>query len=139
MQTRQSNDRRVRALIAEDEPMLRAQLKLRLQAAWPEIEVIAEAQNGGEALALAAELEPDVVFLDIRMPVLSGLKAAQKLAQQSHIVFVTAYDEYAVAAFEQGAVDYVLKPITAERMDKVVARLKERLQAPPKDIEAVLR
>ena len=97
-----------RALIAEDEPLLRAQLKARLADAWPELDIAAEAETGAQALALIEKLKPDIVFLDIRMPTLSGLDVAQKLAGSIHVVFVTAYDEYAVAAFEEGAVDYVL-------------------------------
>ena len=126
------------ALIAEDEPMLRAQLRARLVQAWPELEVLAEAENGEQALALQRELEPDIAFLDIRMPVRSGLEVAQEIADACHVVFVTAYDEYAVTAFEQGAVDYVLKPVTPERMVKVVERLKQRLDHPPADLATVL-
>lgn len=126
------------ALIAEDEPMLRAQLRTRLSEAWPELAVVAEAENGEQALALHGELEPDIAFLDIRMPVKSGLEVADAIAGACHIVFVTAYDEYAVAAFEQGAVDYILKPATAERMSIVVERLKERLQRQPADLSTVL-
>src|SRR5215471_15302345 len=115
------------ALIAEDEPMLRAQLRVRLAQVWPELAVVAEAENGEQALALQRELEPDIAFLDIRMPVKSGLEVADALAGSCHVVFVTAYDEYAVTAFEQGAVDYVLKPVTPERIVKVIERLKQRL------------
>jgi len=127
-----------RALIAEDEPLLRAQLKARLADAWPELEIAAEAETGAQAVALIETLKPDVVFLDIRMPTLSGIEVAQKLAGALHVVFVTAYDEYAVAAFEEGAIDYVLKPVTAERMAKVVARIKARLAFPPADLTALL-
>ena len=108
------------ALIAEDEPMLRAQLKARLADAWPELSIVAEATNGDEAVVLACEHRPDIAFLDIRMPVQSGLAVARELAGTCHVVFVTAYDEYAVAAFDEGAVDYVLKPPTPERIAKVV-------------------
>ena len=128
----------IRALIAEDEPMLRAQLKGRLRDAWPELDVAGEAENGTQALALIEELKPHVVFLDIRMPVMSGIDVAQKMAGKAHVVFVTAYDEYAVAAFEEGAVDYVLKPVTPERIAKVVTRLKARLALPPLDLTALL-
>jgi DNA-binding LytR/AlgR family response regulator len=130
--------RAARAVIAEDEPLLREQLKLRLNEAWPELDIAAEAQNGTEALALIETLEPDIAFLDIRMPAMSGIDVAQKLAGRVHVVFVTAYDEYAVAAFEEGAVDYVLKPVTPERMTKVVARLKSRIALPPLDLTALL-
>jgi DNA-binding LytR/AlgR family response regulator len=126
------------ALIAEDEPMLRAQLRSRLAQAWPELAIVAEAENGEQALALQRELEPDIAFLDIQMPIKSGLEVADALAGVCHVVFVTAYDEYAVTAFEQGAVDYVLKPATADRLAKVVERLKQRLDRPPADLATVL-
>jgi DNA-binding LytR/AlgR family response regulator len=126
------------ALIAEDEPMLRAQLKARLADAWPELAIVAEAENGKQALELIEDARPDVVFLDIRMPVQSGLDVAHALDGRCHIVFVTAYDEYAVAAFDEGAIDYVLKPVTPDRMSKVVARVKARLASPPQDLTALL-
>ena len=126
------------ALIAEDEPMLKSQLKARLAEAWPELTIVAEAENGEEAVMLAQEERPDIAFLDIRMPVLSGLDVAKAIAGGPHIVFVTAYDEYAVAAFEEGAVDYVLKPPAPERIAKVVERLKARLGTPPADLAALL-
>jgi len=126
------------ALIAEDEPMLRAQLKARLKAAWPELEIVAEAANGDEALAMAAATPPDIAFLDIRMPLKSGIEVARELAPRCHVVFVTAYDEYAVAAFDEGAIDYVLKPPMPERIAKVVERLKVRLAQAPLDLTALL-
>lgn len=126
------------ALIAEDEPMLKSQLKARLAEAWPELTIVAEAENGEEAVMLAREERPDIAFLDIRMPVLSGLDVAKAIAGGPHIVFVTAYDEYAVAAFEEGAVDYVLKPPAPQRIAKVVERLKTRLGTPPADLAALL-
>jgi DNA-binding LytR/AlgR family response regulator len=126
------------ALIAEDEPMLCAQLKARLADAWPQLRIVAEAGNGEEALALARELRPEIAFLDIRMPVLSGLDVARALAGRCHVVFVTAYDDYAVAAFDEGAVDYVLKPPMPERIARVVARLKTRLALAPLDLTALL-
>ena len=110
----------------------------RLATAWPELEIVAEAANGDEALAQAAEFRPDIAFLDIRMPVRSGLEVAREIGGGCHVVFVTAYDEYAVAAFDEGAVDYVLKPPTPERIAKVVARLKARLAAAPLDLSALL-
>lgn len=118
--------------------MLRAQLRARLAQAWPELAIVAEAENGEQALALQRELEPDIAFLDIQMPVKSGLEVAAALAGVCHVVFVTAYDEYAVTAFEQGAVDYVLKPPTTDRLAKVVERLKQRLDRPPADLATVL-
>jgi len=126
------------AILAEDEPLLRAQLRARLAEVWPELRIVAEAGNGVEALALFDVHGPDVMFLDIRMPEKSGLEVAHALAHRCHIVFVTAYDEYAVAAFEEGAVDYVLKPVTAARMAKVVERLRQRAGAPPPDLTALL-
>ena len=126
------------ALIAEDEPLLRAHLKARLAEAWPELDVVAEAANGEQALQQAEAMRPDIAFLDIRMPVRSGLEVAREIGAGCHVVFVTAYDEYAVAAFDEGAVDYILKPPTPERIAKVVARLKARLAAAPLDLSALL-
>ncbi len=119
------------ALIADDERLMRDQLRLRLAQVWPELEIVAEARNGDEAIALTAEYRPDFVFLDIRMPGKSGLDAAQAIGSASHIVFVTAYDQYAIDAFERGAVDYLLKPAEPERLRLTVARLKARLASPP--------
>jgi DNA-binding LytR/AlgR family response regulator len=126
-----------RALIAEDEPLLAQGLKSALARAWPELQVIALAANGIEALRLAQEERPDVAFLDIRMPGLSGLEVAAELADRLNqgdpvprIVFVTAYDEYALKAFELAAVDYLQKPVSAERLAKAVLRLKAQLAAP---------
>ena len=127
------------ALIAEDEPLLRAQLEARLRDAWPELGEIVEAENGEQALALVDERKPDVAFLDIRMPLKSGLDVARELGGRCHVVFVTAYDEYAIAAFDEGAVDYVLKPVVPERLAKVVARVRARLALPPLDLTALLR
>ena len=126
------------ALLAEDEPMLRKQLRARLAEAWPELSIVAEAENGEQALEAFETHHPDVAFLDIRMPVRTGLDVARAIGDRTHVVFVTAYDEYAVAAFEEGAVDYVLKPVTAERLAKVVARLKGRLAAPPLDVTTLV-
>ena len=98
------------AVIADDERLLREQLKTRLAVAWPELQIAGEARDGNEALAKADELRPDVVFLDIRMPGMTGIEAAREILAlpdwHGEIVFVTAYDEYAVAAFEQGAIDF---------------------------------
>ena len=126
------------ALIAEDEPLLRAQLRTRLAEAWPDLAIAAEAANGAEALELFTVHRPDIVFLDIRMPVRTGIEVARALAGRCHVVFVTAYDEYAVAAFEEGAVDYVLKPPTAERIALVVSRLQTRLASAPMDLAAIV-
>ncbi len=126
------------ALIAEDEPMLRAQLKSRLAEAWPELAIINEAANGADALAMFDAHQPDIAFLDIRMPVKTGIEVAHALEGRCHVVFVTAYDEYAITAFDEGAVDYVLKPVTPERIAKVVSRLKSRLASAPLDLSGVL-
>ena len=130
-----------RALIAEDEPLLAQGLKNALGLAWPELQVLALAPNGVEALRLIQAERPDVVFLDILMPGLTGLEVAAELADRlgdgepvPRIVFVTAYDAYAVKAFELAAVDYLLKPVSAERLAAAVARLKAHLAAPREDI-----
>ena len=120
-----------RALIADDEANLAAYLKERLAAAWPELEIVGVAGNGPEALRLIEEHDPDVLFLDIRMPGLTGLEIARRAAEGVHVVFVTAYDQYAIEAFEHEAVDYVLKPVTDERLAETVRRLRHRLRTPP--------
>jgi DNA-binding LytR/AlgR family response regulator len=117
------------ALIADDEPLLREALRRQLAQAWPELNVIAEARNGREAIALFDEKQPDICFLDVHMPGLSGVDAANQIGRRAHLVFVTAYDHYAVQAFAQGALDYLLKPVEQERLAETVARLKERLEA----------
>jgi len=126
-----ANARAVTAVIADDERLLREQLKARLAAVWPELAIVAEARDGNEALAKAEELRPDLMFLDIRMPGLTGIEAAREILAlpgwHGQIVFVTAYDEYAVAAFEQGAIDYLLKPVEPERLAQTAQRVKARL------------
>jgi DNA-binding LytR/AlgR family response regulator len=128
-----SSDRALRALLADDERLLREQLKSRLAEVWPELEVCGEARDGQEALEKAEALRPDVVFLDIRMPGMTGLEAAAEIVAlpswSGEIVFVTAYDEYAIAAFEQGALDYLLKPVEAQRLAQTAHRLQVRLEA----------
>ncbi|WP_332848350.1 LytR/AlgR family response regulator transcription factor [Massilia sp. S19_KUP03_FR1] len=126
------------ALIADDETPMRDQLSARLQAVWPALEIVAEAANGNDAVALAQQHQPDIVFLDIRMPGMSGIAAARHLYSRCHIVFVTAYDQYALDAFEQGAMDYLLKPVSAERLERSCERLRARLARPPQDIGAQL-
>jgi DNA-binding LytR/AlgR family response regulator len=135
------------ALIADDERLLREQLRARLAEVWPELEIVGEAKNGAEAVALTESLRPDIVFLDIRMPGMTGIEAARAIAQlpidddddSGHdaggasawrgpeIVFITAYDQYAIEAFEQGVVDYVLKPAERERLQVTVDRIKKRI------------
>jgi DNA-binding LytR/AlgR family response regulator len=128
------------AIIADDEPRLAQHLRERLGALWPELVIAGIAANGAEAQALIATEDPDVAFLDIRMPALTGLEVARGAAAHLHVVFVTAYDQYAVSAFEQEAVDYLLKPVTDERLAETVARLKARLAAaaPAPDLAAAL-
>ena len=124
-----------RAVLADDERLMREQLRARLAEAWPELQIVAEAKNGAEAVALVAQHRPDIVFLDIRMPGLTGVEAAKQIAQMDvaddellpEIVFITAYDQYAVEAFEQGVADYVLKPAERERLAVTVERIKKRL------------
>jgi len=126
------------ALIADDEAPMRDQLRARLHEAWPELRIVAEAANGVEAVALAQEHKPDIAFLDIRMPGMGGIDAARQMYERCHIVFATAYDQYAVEAFEQGAIDYLLKPVTLARLDTTVARLRRQLEQKPQDIGAQL-
>jgi DNA-binding LytR/AlgR family response regulator len=118
------------AMIADDEAPMRDLLRARLAAVWPELRIVAEAANGVEAVALGEQHQPDIAFLDIRMPGMSGIEAARQLYRRSHIVFATAYDQYALDAFEQGALDYLLKPVSAERLATTCARLRSRLKAP---------
>jgi DNA-binding LytR/AlgR family response regulator len=126
------------AIVAEDEATLRQQLVEQLGQLWPELDVIAEASDGIQALRLLDEHRPDVLFLDINMPGATGMEVARQANGRARVVFVTAYDEHAVAAFEQGAIDYVLKPISAARLFTTVSRLKERLGTPPARLDAVL-
>ncbi len=115
------------AIIAEDEKELRKHLCARLQEIWPDLQIVGEAPNGEEALDLIARHQPDIAFLDIRMPGLSGMEVAQRMTGSCRVVFITAYDRYAVEAFENEAIDYVLKPVTRERLAKTVSRLKRTL------------
>ena len=122
----------LRALIADDERLLREQLQSRLKNVWPELEIIGMARDGLEAVRMADELRPDIVFLDIRMPGQTGIEAASDILSldgwTGELVFVTAYDEYAVSAFERGAIDYLLKPVEAERLQTTRARIEARLR-----------
>jgi len=131
-----------RAVIADDERLMRDQLRARLQQVWPELIIVAEAKNGLEAVQAVREHQPDVIFLDIRMPGLTGVEAAKEIAQLDlgedallpEMVFITAYDQYAMDAFEQGVVDYVLKPAEAERLKLTADRLKTRLMQRVNDL-----
>jgi DNA-binding LytR/AlgR family response regulator len=121
------------ALIADDEPLLRERLRMLLAQLWPELEVVAEARNGREAIELFDEHVPQVLFLDIHMPGVNGIEAARAVARRAHVVFVTAYEQYAVQAFEHGAIDYVVKPFDEERLADTVQRLRERLDGSGKE------
>jgi DNA-binding LytR/AlgR family response regulator len=115
------------ALIADDEPLLREHLQDALARLWPELSIVAQARNGREAVEAFERERPDIVFLDVHMPGLSGIAAARAIGRQARLVFVTAHEQYAVEAFEQGAIDYVVKPIVEERLRDTVGRLRERL------------
>jgi DNA-binding LytR/AlgR family response regulator len=132
--------RRPTALIADDEPVLRKSLTRLLALAWPELEVVAQARNGREAVEQFEALRPDICFLDVHMPGMSGVEAARQIDRRAHLVFVTAYDQYAVQAFDQGALDYLVKPLEPARLADTVARLKQRLSAaqPMPDTDALL-
>ncbi len=135
----------LRALIAEDEPILLQMLVHALQRVWPELYIIAQVENGVDAVTQALALRPDILFLDIKMPGLSGLEAARELADEwpddsvfPMLVFVTAYEQFALAAFDHAAVDYVCKPISDERLAKTVQRLRSRAVAPDGELDRVL-
>ena len=117
---------------------MREQIIGRLKEAWPELSIVGEASNGNEAIALVQSEEPDVVFLDIRMPGLDGIQAARALAGRVHVVFVTAHDEYAISAFEHGAVDYLLKPPEPQRVALTCQRLRARLEQAPDPMHDLL-
>jgi DNA-binding LytR/AlgR family response regulator len=128
----------ITAMIAEDEALPRNDLVRMLAELWPELKIVAECGNGLEALDAMAAHRPHVAFLDIRMPGANGLEVARAASGQCHVVFVTAYDQYAVDAFNAGAVDYLLKPIQRERLAQSVARLKEHVTSPAPDLSALL-
>ncbi|MEO8101881.1 MAG: LytTR family DNA-binding domain-containing protein [Betaproteobacteria bacterium] len=123
--------KKITAMIADDEPLLRESLTRLLAQTWPELEVIAQARNGRAAVESFEAQRPDICFLDVHMPGLSGIEAARFIGRRAHVVFVTAYDQYAVQAFDQGALDYLVKPVELARLMDTVARLKERLRAAP--------
>lgn len=131
--------RRLKALIAEDEPILRGELRETLAKLWPELEICAEAEDGVAALREIAAHEPDILFLDIQMPGVTGLEIARHVSGRCHVAFVTAYDQYAVAAFEQGAVDYVMKPFSAARLATTIERLKAKAALAPASLDGLIR
>ena len=126
------------AVIAEDEPVLRAQLRDLLHEVWPECAIAAVAEDGFQAMRALEEHAADVLFLDIQMPGLTGLEVARHASGRCHVVFVTAYDQYAVAAFEEGAVDYIMKPLSAERLATACSRIRKRLALAPAHLESLL-
>jgi DNA-binding LytR/AlgR family response regulator len=126
------------AVVADDERLMREQIIARLREAWPELSIVGEASNGNEAIALVQSEEPDIVFLDIKMPGMDGIQAAQAMAGRVHVVFVTAHDQYAISAFEHGAVDYLLKPPEAERVALTCQRLRARLKQEPDPMNDLL-
>lgn len=117
----------IRAIIADDEEQLRSYLKSGLSAVWPELIICGEAGNGKEALKLIEKHRPDIAFLDIKMPGLSGMEVARKITGTCRVVFITAYDQYAVEAFENEAIDYLLKPVTDKRLKTTVKRLQKQI------------
>lgn len=128
------------AVLADDEPLLRTALQRQLAEIWPELKILAQARNGREAVEQFQIHRPDICFLDVHMPGLSGIEAARRIGRGAHLVFVTAFDQYAVEAFEQGVLDYLVKPVEPTRLAETVLRLKERLHAkhPAPDTEALL-
>lgn len=128
----------IRAVLADDEAPLRDHLKTLLAECWPELVIAGEAGNGVEALQLIETLQPDIALLDIKMPKPSGLDVAREVAGQCHLVFVTAYDEYALQAFEAEAVDYLLKPVTSERLMTCIERLQKRIGQPAPDLKKLI-
>jgi DNA-binding LytR/AlgR family response regulator len=126
------------AVLAEDEAVLREELQSHLAVLWPELVIQAAVADGDAALAALEEHQPQVLFLDIQMPGLSGMDVARRASGRCHVVFVTAHDEFALAAFDQGAVDYVMKPFAAERLALAVERVKSRLENQPADLNRLL-
>lgn len=122
------------AIIAEDEPLLRSEIRQTLVGLWPQLQICAEVSDGLQAIEALERLGPNVLFLDIQMPGSNGLEVARRASGKAHVVFITAYDAYALSAFEQGALDYILKPISAERLKVTIERLQERLREPPADL-----
>jgi len=126
------------ALIAEDEPLMRDRLLALLKEVWPELDINCIAKNGLEAIELWKKHKPDIAFLDIRMPGKTGLEVAAEIGDSAHLVFITAYDEYAVKAFENGAADYLMKPVELDRLSAAVSRIKKRMEAAPVDLTGLI-
>ena len=126
------------ALIAEDEPLMRERLKEKLAEAWPDLEIVAEAADGVAAIEAFEAHRPEIAFLDIRMPGRTGLDVAAAIGDECHIVFITAYDQYALKAFDAGAVDYLLKPVESDRLEAAIVRIRRKLLGPPSDMSALV-
>jgi DNA-binding LytR/AlgR family response regulator len=126
------------AIIAEDEPLLRAEIRETLRLLWPELRICAEAGDGQQAVEALEQFGPNILFLDIHMPGLNGIEVARQASGRAHVVFITAYDNYAVDAFKDGALDYIVKPISPERMKVTVERLRDRLREPPADLTGLV-
>lgn len=126
------------ALIAEDEPVLAAEICEELARLWPDLEICAVVKDGHEALREIERHHPQVLFLDVKMPGLTGIEVARVTGARAHVVFITAYDQYAVQAFEEGAVDYLLKPLDPARLARALQRVKDRLARPPADLSGLL-
>lgn len=127
------------ALLAEDEPLLADELAELLHTLWPQLHIVARVEDGVAALQAIEAHAPDLAFLDIHMPLLDGIEVATRIAGRCHVAFITSYDQYAVDAFEAGAIDYVLKPPTAARLLTTLQRLKARLLQPPADLRGPLK
>lgn len=128
----------IKILVAEDEPLMRDRLLGQLEKCWPQAVIVKVAENGNDAWDGFLEYEPNVVFLDIRMPGMSGVEVAKRIGKGAHVVFITAYDQYAIEAFDAGAVDYLLKPVQEQRLEKAIERIKEKLNAAPADLSSLL-
>lgn len=128
---------KTKILIAEDEPLMRERLVSQLVRLWPQAEIVMVAENGNDAWDGFLEHEPEVAFLDIRMPGLSGIEVAQRIGKSAHIIFITAYDQYAIDAFDAGVMDYLLKPVQEERLQKTIQRVQEKMQTGPRDVSAI--
>lgn len=129
------------AIIADDEDLPRKELRRMLNKIWPELEILAECEHGAQALEAIHQEEPDIAFLDIRMPGMTGLDVAHAVKGRCHAVFTTAYDSYAIDAFSAGAIDYLLKPVSEIRLQEAVTRLKERLSSkqPVADVSQLMQ
>ena len=128
----------IRILIAEDEEILRISLENKLQKFWPQAEIVASVACGQEALEALNRLQPDIAFLDIQMGDLTGIEVVQQTTHSCHTVFITAYDKYAIQAFDTGAIDYLLKPYSDKRLQECIARLNERLSSVPVNLKQLL-